>query len=46
VNRDVLIRDGKCQSFVVDEIYDYVVTVLNKAAQFFIPQKHRNFDKF
>ena len=45
VNPDVLIRDGKCQSFV-DEIYDYIVTVLNKAAQIFVPQKHRNFYKF
>ena len=45
VNRDALIRDGKCQSFV-DQIYDYVVTVLNKAAQLFVPQKRRNFYKF
>ena len=30
----------------VDEIYDYVVTVLNKAAQLFVPQKHGNFYKF
>ena len=45
VNRNTLINDGKCQSFV-DKIYDEVVRVLNKAAQLFVPQKNRNFYKF
>jgi len=45
VNCNTLTCDVKCQSFV-DKIYDEVVRILNKAAQLFVPQKHKNFYKF
>jgi len=45
VNRGTVPCDGNYQCFV-DKIYSEVVRVLNKVAQLFVPQKHKNFYKF